>query len=65
MSDQDKQELLEAAQRAMAQLDALSPQEKIERLKLVGILSEDGELSERYGGTGRAMSDAPEATPPS
>lgn len=62
MSDQDKQELLEATKQAMEQLNALSPEEKIARLKLVGILSEDGELSERYGGPGRSQPDAQQVT---
>jgi hypothetical protein len=61
VSEQDKQELLDAAKRAMEKLDALSKEEKIARLKQVGILSEDGQLSERYGGPGRAQTDAPDA----
>jgi hypothetical protein len=63
MSEQEKQALLEAAKRAMARLDALSPEEKVARLELVGILSEDGELSERYGGPGRTGTEASEVTP--
>ena len=54
MSEQEQQALLEAAKRAMARFDASSPEEKVARLERVGILSEDGELSERYGGPGRA-----------
>jgi hypothetical protein len=61
VSEQDKQELLDAAKRAMEKLDALSKEEKIARLKQVGILSEDGQLSERYGGPGRTQTDASDA----
>ncbi|RVU41038.1 hypothetical protein EA187_19245 [Lujinxingia sediminis] len=38
-------------ERAMEELDAMTPEEQRQTLIDAGILNEDGELVERYGGT--------------
>jgi hypothetical protein len=53
MTEQRKAELLEAAERAMAEWRALSKEQQLVELKRIGILDEDGQLSERYGGSGK------------
>lgn len=53
MTEQNKAELLEAAERAMAEWRALPKEQKTAELKRIGILDEDGQLSERYGGPGK------------
>lgn len=53
MSEQRKRELLEAAERAMALWRARPLVERVEGLKRIGILDDEGVLSERYGGHGQ------------
>jgi hypothetical protein len=60
MSEQRKRELLEAAERAMALWRARPLSERVEELKRIGILDEQGVLSERYGGPGQ-MTEPQEA----
>ena len=58
MSDEKKKELAEAAVRASRRFNALDPQQKVERLKRIGILADDGQLSEQYGGPSRGQPGA-------
>ena len=48
-----KAEILDAAERAMAEWRSLSKEQQLEELKRIGILDEDGQLSGRYGGPGK------------
>lgn len=62
MSETEKEALLAAAKRVMDEFRGLPLEDKIEELKDVGILDEDGVLSERYGGPGKRTA-RPHTTP--
>ena len=51
MSDQEKEKLAQAAARATERFNSLKVEQKVERLKEIGILDEQGDLSEKYGGS--------------
>lgn len=53
MSEQQKQELLAATQRMLERARTESRDDSVASLKRIGILDEDGILSERYGGPGK------------
>jgi hypothetical protein len=46
----EKEVIMEANLRGLAEFSALPLAERIERLKQIGILNEQGELAEEYGG---------------
>ncbi len=52
MSETERTELEKIHQRARESFRALPPEQKVERLKNVGILDSSGRLSSRYGGEG-------------
>lgn len=64
MSETEKQALLAATKRAMEQFRSLPLEEKLEELKRIGILDEQGQLSERYGGPGEHTELPNEETAP-
>ena len=54
MSEEKKEELAAAAARATERFDALELRKRVERLKQLGILDDQGDLSARYGGPGQS-----------
>lgn len=48
----EREAMAAAHEEALARWDAMTAEERVERLKEIGILSPDGRLSGRYGGPG-------------
>lgn len=57
MSDAERQMLDEFHRRVHEQFKTLPPEDKVQRLKDLGILDRDGRLSSRYGGDGERQGD--------
>lgn len=52
MTHDERDEMDEAIKDAMEWFGSLTPEQRVEHLKKIGILSPDGRLSGRYGGPG-------------
>ena len=63
MTNAEKQELERIHEKARRRYQALTAEQRIARLKRVGILDAEGKLSSRYGGEGQDTSDARPAAP--
>ncbi len=57
MSREQKEELDRVHEKVRAAFRALPPEKKVERLKVLGILDQEGCLSSRYGGEGEFTED--------
>ena len=57
MTNAEKQELDRIHEEARRRYQALTAEQRIARLKRVGILDAEGKLSSRYGGDGKDTSE--------
>lgn len=62
MNTAEEMSLKARNERALETFRTLTPEEKLQELKAIGILDDEGNLSSRYGGNGRDTGSEPRYT---